>query len=154
MRIDGREFLARALTHQGKSYVWDAKGPEQFDCSGLVTYVIRECGGPELRSTHNTTKLYTMLEPWLLELERAFLRGIPTEVLSALDILPGTLVFYGEPGGVDHVMIATGDGRVFGATGGGRSTTTPKPGACVQFRATVGYRPGVRGFRKLPEVMQ
>lgn len=155
MKIDGDEYVARALTYLGRSYVWGTHGPNTFDCSGLVTRTIRDCGGPDWLATHNTVKLFSMgvLEPWLVELERAFPREIPRAVALALQVPPGTLVFYGD-GGISHVMVATGDGRVLGACGGDRTTKTPITGACVQFRPSIPYRSFVRGFRLLPEVIQ
>lgn len=152
MRIEGGVFLAHALTHLGKSYVWAAKGPNQFDCSGLVTFVLRECGGPDWRETHNTKRLFSILDPWHPELEWAFPREIPRGLAIDLRVPTGMLLFYGAPGSTSHVMIATGDGRAFGACGGDSSTVAPKPGACVQFRPSIGYRLGCRGFRQLPEL--
>lgn len=156
MRIDGFEFLARAYAYEGRPYVWGRKGPDLFDCSGLVTHVVRECGGPDWRENYSAAKLYDrgVLEPFLPELETGFPKGIPRSVALALQIPAGVLAFYGPPGSIAHVMVCTGDGRVFGSSGGDRTTLAPTPGACVQFRPSVVYRPGLRGFRLLPELVQ
>ena len=37
-------FLAAARAQLGKPYVWGAAGPNSFDCSGLVTYALRQAG--------------------------------------------------------------------------------------------------------------
>lgn len=154
MKISGQDLLTVALGKLGCPYVWGAKGATQFDCSGLVTWAILQLGGPDWRADHNTTKLFSpgVLEPLLPELERAFATGIPDEIARHLALPAGTLVFYGPPGGINHVMIAVGDGRVFGACGGGSGTLVPTAGASVQFRSNVAYRPGVRGFRTLESV--
>lgn len=153
MRIDGYEFLARAYGYEGVPYVWGAKGPRQFDCSGLITRVIHECGGPNWMVTHNSARLFEALTPWLPELEKGFPRGIPRDVALALHIPAGLVACYGV-GGISHVMVTTGDGRVFGSCGGDSRTTAPIPGAKVQFRPSLVYRPDLRGLRHLPEVSQ
>ncbi len=36
------KFIAAAKTHLGAPYVWGGKGPDSFDCSGFVYYVINK----------------------------------------------------------------------------------------------------------------
>lgn len=38
------DLLKEAATHIGKRYVWGAKGPSTFDCSGFTGYVYRQFG--------------------------------------------------------------------------------------------------------------
>lgn len=40
----GMDVLQRAMTHLGVPYVWGGNGPNGFDCSGLVKYVMNEMG--------------------------------------------------------------------------------------------------------------
>lgn len=127
-----KAFLDWCLKQEGKSYIWGAKGPDTFDCSGLVTAGIYAAGGPDWRAFWSSAVLYTNLQK--------------VETPEA-----GDLVFYGNAAGrVSHVMVVWGDGRVFGAAGGGRQTTTPSPGARVLFRRGVKYRNGFMGYRKFP----
>ncbi len=119
----------------GKLYRWGAKGPDNFDCSGLVTAGLLELGLPDWRMTHNASRLFAEL--------------VPTD-----NPLPMDLVFYGQPEHVSHVVFFYGDGRILGACGGNQGTTTNAvalaTGAAVKFRKSVNYRPDCRGFRKLP----
>lgn len=124
-------FLDTILNKEGAPYIWAAKGPDTFDCSGLVTWGIQEVGGEDLRPYHNAARLFAELEP--------------TDQPE-----PGDLCFYGPPGRINHVMVFVGDGRVYGAAGGNSSTKTPTKGAKVQFRPKVRYRPDFRGYRRLP----
>lgn len=134
--VDALRFLGKALFLEGKPYQWNAKGPLAFDCSGLVTWCLLQAGGPDLRATHNCEVLWGALEP-----------------LAAISTGDIALAFYGSPGRVEHVMIAVPDGRAYGACGGNRDTLTLQDAvrdrACVQFRRTVTYRPGLLGFRSL-----
>ncbi|MCM1378311.1 MAG: C40 family peptidase [Clostridium sp.] len=38
------DIITEAFRHLGKPYVWGAKGPSQFDCSGFTSYVYRQFG--------------------------------------------------------------------------------------------------------------
>ena len=129
-------FLDEILKKEGCPYIWAAKGPDKFDCSGLITWAIRECGGPDWRfSNGSSAHLFDKLKP--------------TD-----DPEPGDLIFYGPPHKVTHVMVYWGDGRCYGATGGDSTTVSVemanRRGARVRFRAKVKYRPDFRGFRRLP----
>lgn len=115
----------------GKPYVWGAKGPDFFDCSGLVTAGLRECGLPDWRPTHNAQRLFDTL---------------PETKTPAI----GDLAFYGPPGRITHVMVVWYDGQCLGASGGNSGTTKPTPGACVKTKKTIKYRRDFQGFRKTP----
>lgn len=127
-------FLAWALQQEGKPYRWNADGPDAFDCSGLICYGVYLIGGPDWRATHNCKRLWAELEPTTAP-------------------LPGDLVFYGPKGAPNHVMIYTGDGRVYGACGGNSDTTTLEIAlekkAKVRYCSRIHYRPDFLGFRKL-----
>ncbi len=123
---------------KGKLYVWGAKGPDYWDCSGLVTGSFHELGLGDVRATHSAARLYDELEH--VEYKRA---------------QPGDLIFYGPPDRVTHVVFLWNDGRVYGAGGGDSSTTTPEAamrrrGACVKFKDSHMYRPDLRGVRRYP----
>lgn len=131
------DFLAWLLKQQDKPYIWGGKGPDEFDCSGLVTAGLFLCGitTKDWRQTHAASTLFDSLDA--------------TEKPR-----PGDLAFYGNPVKVSHVMVCFGDGRVYGATGGHHSTISIErakyANACVKFRSAVSYRPDFRGYRKLP----
>lgn len=126
------------LAQKGKLYVWNADGPDYFDCSGLVAGAMFVLGLGDVRKTYRSVEMFAKFEPVAFKLAK-----------------PGDLVFYGSPERVSHVDFLWGDGRVFGAGGGDETTTTPelamrRRGACVRFKAHHLYRPGLRGFRKFP----
>jgi hypothetical protein len=131
-RIRLHDWLLEQL---GKPYLWAAKGMDAFDCSGLATCGLLAMGCPDWRQTHNSSKLWAVLPP-------------------TREPMPMDLSFYGPPGLVTHVMFVWGDGRVYGACGGGRLTTTLAiahvVGAKVRFRSRVDYRPDHKGFRRIP----
>jgi cell wall-associated NlpC family hydrolase len=111
--------------------------PAGLDCSGTVTcglYVATH-GKVDWRREYSAARLHAELQP--VESPR-----------------PGDLAFYGPPGRVSHVMVWWGDGRVVGASGGNRHTTSAelarRLGACVKWKKSHLYRPDFRGFRALP----
>jgi cell wall-associated NlpC family hydrolase len=96
-----------------------------FDCSGLVCYCLRMVGGPDWSASHTADRMWKELPP------------TPTP-------RPGDLAFYGQPEQATHVMLWTGDDRVYGACGGNSSTRTialaQARGARVMFKLRVDYR--------------
>ncbi len=141
-------YLEALRAQEGYPYTWptpenyySGKGlsgclyPTGRDCSGAVTFAIHAAGGPDLRSDHSSRTLWK-------------------ELMATDAPLPGDLVFYGQAGIPGHVMTLMDDGRVLGATGGNRLTTSPtlaKPiGACVRYRSGPNYRTDKLGFRVNP----
>ncbi|WP_426747238.1 NlpC/P60 family protein [Myxococcus faecalis] len=141
-------FVAFVLSQIGAPYRWGAKGERDtrtgqrsFDCSGLVTAALRHVGGPDLRDTHNTDRLWADFQP----------------VGLAGELLPGDLVLYHhhkDRRDAEHVMVHVGAGVVVGASGGGSSTRTLEDAARADARVKVydsmHYRAGLMGFRRLP----
>ena len=124
------------LAQKGKLYVYGAKGPDYWDCSGLVTGSLYALGLGDFRATHSAARLFDELEP--VEMDK---------------IKPYDLVFYGPPDRITHVLFFWHDRRVYGAGGGTNHTTTPEAamrlrGACVKFKPSHMYRPDFRGARK------
>ncbi len=129
-------FMAFLMGELDKPYIWDCKtGHPGWDCSGLATGGIFAVGGPDWRHK-NARMLFESLSP-----------------IEPPDAQPGDLVLYGGHEGHMHVMIWWGDNRVFGATGGGHSCTTPEIAkdldAKVRFKL-LSFRNDLRGFRSAP----
>lgn len=142
------DFLAAVLALDGKPYLWGGRGPDGYDCSGVVTCGLAAvgilrcpvCAVPrpkesDFRGWHNAQRLSDELP----------CTGSPR---------PGDLAVYGRAANlVTHVMVCVGDGRVFGACGGGRETTTVElaqaKGARVRYRSKPDYRVDLLGFRIL-----
>jgi len=149
-------YMDFILNQEGKYYCWptdennysgkglkNAKYPETFDCSGLVTAgLYRASGGStDYRATHNCNKLWNLLE-------------------DVAEPEMGDLAFYG-PGKnmVTHVMTVLGhigsNLAVYGACGGDSAVVTPviakAKGARVRLRNSHLYRPDFLGFKRLPK---
>ncbi|MGW1678992.1 NlpC/P60 family protein [Saccharopolyspora sp. NPDC002376] len=78
-----------ALGKQGSPYVWGAKGPSSFDCSGLTYWAYKQAGV----SLGGSTKTQVN-------------QG---RSVSASQLKPGDLIFYYSP--VSHVAIYIGNGK-------------------------------------------
>lgn len=89
-----------AITQVGKPYVWGAKGPNAFDCSGLVQAAWAAAGVPLDAGT--TSQVHD---------------GIPVAGIAALQ--PGDLLFIpgslGTPSNPRHVGLYIGDGLLVNA---------------------------------------
>jgi hypothetical protein len=74
-------FLQAVEKRLGFPVLWGQKGPDAFDCSGLVTRSLLDVGGPDLTQLENAQALH--------DHTRA-LGAEPSDIQ-----LPGDLVFYG-----------------------------------------------------------
>ena len=83
------EALKKALTQQGKPYVWGATGPSTYDCSGLVQWAYAQVGVGMPRVSRQQA-----------------LVGVP---VNFPDARPGDLLFFNDP--VTHVGFYVGDGK-------------------------------------------
>lgn len=138
--MDGKrkKLLDLAELQINKPYVWGGNGPDVFDCSGLVWFLLKQAGYAGFENDHNCAHLWDKLkhidEPKV-----------------------GDLAFYGAGKNlITHVMIYWDKcGKMLGACGGNSDVTSveiaKKKGARVRFRDTPFYRPDFLGFRKLPE---
>jgi cell wall-associated NlpC family hydrolase len=84
-------IIQLALAQVGKPYVWGAKGPEQFDCSGLVAWLYAQIG---IRIPVGTAGQWPQMQP-----------------VPPADLQPGDLVFLDTEGAgrVTHVGMLAGD---------------------------------------------
>lgn len=103
--------LAEAQKHLGKPYVWGAKGPNSFDCSGFVQYVFRQVGISAPAPTYTQEKLGTYVAKGQEQ--------------------PGDLVFFGQVGNTHHVGIYVGSGMYIHA---------PQTGDVVKYSYLSGSR--------------
>lgn len=79
-----------AMQQQDKPYVWGAKGPNAFDCSGLMTWAYAQIG---IRIPQGTAGQVPGMRP-----------------VSQAEIKPGDLIFFAIGGGeIDHVGMLIGD---------------------------------------------
>ena len=104
----GSAIVQAALTKVGCKYVWGAKGPNQFDCSGFVYWSLREAGVPSANSMCTTAAgqaQYCNNRGW---------------VISQSDLQPGDLVFWQNAtctkgdrwNEIHHAGIYIGEGKV------------------------------------------
>ncbi|MGO2083979.1 C40 family peptidase [Vagococcus sp.] len=97
-------IVAEAYKHIGKPYVWGAKGPASFDCSGFTSYVFRQAAGKEIGG-------------WTVPQESAGTR------ISLSQLQAGDLVFWGGAGATHHVGIYVGGGQYIHAPAPGQGVT-------------------------------
>jgi len=93
------EIVAKALTFLGTPYRWGGNGPNAFDCSGFVIYVLRPFG-------------VTSLPRRSRDMASA---GVH---VARADVEPGDLMFFATMGGrtVSHVGIYIGNGQLVHAS--------------------------------------
>ena len=95
------KFISVAADQMGKPYVWGASGPNSFDCSGLVTYALRQAGT-------STGRLNAA----------GFSQNSAWEKISFDNLQRGDLIFYynNSKTRVGHVGIVIGDGMMIDAS--------------------------------------
>lgn len=90
---------ATALAQRGSPYVWGAKGPTSFDCSGLIYYAWTQAGYDVGLSTYDQSRMGVQIACNLDDLD-----GTATSCWQA-----GDLIFLKYTGG-QHVAMYIGDG--------------------------------------------
>lgn len=100
-----REDAVRyALGFVGSRYVYGGSTPSGFDCSGFVQYILRNSTGVSLpRNSASQSFVGTQID--------------------ASQMQPGDLIFYAR-GGIDHVAMYIGDGKVVHAANERMGVTT------------------------------
>lgn len=102
------DVINEAKKHLGKPYVWGAAGPNSFDCSGYVSYVLKQTGlslGADRITTDTAIK---------------FLNGkgvtayqYPTNESNPKNARKGDLVFYYDKNGdALHMAFYMGEGKI------------------------------------------
>ncbi len=105
MSIARGRFCQIALSKIGNTVLWAQRGPDVFDCSGLVAWALRGVGGLDRRATHNAQ----MMADETPDLRTA---------IGPLEPLPGDLCFYGRDAAhVIHVAIWLAGDKVLSADG-------------------------------------
>lgn len=110
---NGSAIVAEAYKHIGKPYVWGAKGPDTFDCSGFTRYVYLQVTGRDIGG-------------WTVPQEGA------GTVIPVSQAQPGDLYFWGSRGSSYHVAIALGGGSYIHA---------PQPGESVKVGSVAYFAP-------------
>ena len=94
-------IAATAKNQAGKEYVLNASGPDEFDCSGLVYYVLNECG---IAVDHKDCAGYAQNEDW-------------SKIESLGDVKAGDILFFcGEDGKIRHAGIAVSSKNMIDAS--------------------------------------
>jgi len=109
--VRGR-VVAEARRHLGKRYVWGKKGPDSFDCSGLVQYVYGRAASKSVPAPSQT-------------------QCLQGRSVSEANAQPGDLVCYGRPAW--HIGIYLGGGQLLHAA-------NPTKGVVVESVAWNGSR--------------
>ena len=94
-------IAATAKNQVGKEYVLNASGPDEFDCSGLVYYVLNECG---IAVDRKDCAGYAQNEDW-------------SKIESLSDVKAGDILFFcGEDGKIRHAGIAVSSKNMIDAS--------------------------------------
>ena len=134
MRPTRETFLAAVLACEGVPYLWGGRSPRGLDCSGLVAWALYVVGGPDIRRSHWTDRLWQ-------------------ELPGVVEPQAGDLAFYGRPGDPSHVVVCLGGphDQVIGANGGNSDVVTVEIAderrARVRRREAPNYRRDLLGFR-------
>ena len=134
-----QKFVEHALSRLGSVVLWGQRGPQCFDCSGLVAHCLYGAGGVDLRKTHNAQMMAN---------------ETPNLLAASTPPAPGDLVFYGADGThVIHVAIWLAGGKVLSADGATSrvlllSQAKKDPGARVRIHDSSGFRRDWMGIHR------
>lgn len=94
-RAFGQRIVRVAASRKGSPYSYGAAGPRRFDCSGLTMWTLKRLGK---RLPHSSSAQYGRVKH-----------------IRAKQRMPGDLVFFRDGGGIYHVAIYAGRGKVWHA---------------------------------------
>lgn len=102
-------IAATAKNQVGKEYVLNASGPDEFDCSGLVYYVLNECG---IAVDRKDCAGYAQNEDW-------------SKIESLSDVKAGDILFFHSANSSDiqHAGIAVSSKNMIDASSSHRKVT-------------------------------
>jgi cell wall-associated NlpC family hydrolase len=126
MSVSGNAIVTEIEKFTGDPYVYGAAGPNSFDCSGLVQYVL--------------TKLGVSGVPRTSEQQYAWATKI-----SASDLAPGDLVFAQFPG--DNAS----PGHVGVYVGGGRVLSAEDPAQGIGYDTLADWGSAIVGYGRVPD---
>lgn len=111
----GQKIVAEALKHVGKPYVYGAKGPNAFDCSGFAQYCTRVASGGAINLPGGSSNQWTSAP------------GQRIYSMSQLQV--GDLIYICDPAYshgkiTSHVAIYMGDGMIVHAASKGVGVVT------------------------------
>lgn len=89
------ELINFAMTLRGKPYVLGAKGPNAFDCSGLLNYAVKQSLGKYSLKIDEFPRLAADIYKKVVK-------------ISPEDREPGDLIFFSENGRISHVGLYMG----------------------------------------------
>ncbi len=102
------EVIVEAKKHLGKPYVWGAAGPNSFDCSGYVSYVLKRTG-----LSLGADRITTDTAIQFLNGKGVTAYQYPTNEGSPKNAKKGDLVFYYDAqGNAIHMAIYLGNGQI------------------------------------------
>jgi cell wall-associated NlpC family hydrolase len=104
---NAQKIISLAYSKLGCAYVYGATGPNSFDCSGFVYWVVNNSGVPGLSVPRTSSSLYTKFAAY----------NIGTTVANAK---PGDIIFFSPDGtvnsGISHSAIYYGDSKMIHAS--------------------------------------
>lgn len=100
-RTKGQRVIDIAKQYIGTPYVYGGMSPSGFDCSGFAKYCFAQMG----INLNRTAADQTANGVWV----------------AKENLLPGDLVFFAPSGGISHVGIYVGDGKMIHSPSTGRS---------------------------------
>ncbi len=108
LSVNDRLRIVNLAHHlEGKRYAWDKNGPEEFDCSGFVHYVLQESLGKftfDLPYDLADMPGYSAQSLYY----RDFLRQRKARLKSCQDAKPGDIVFFPQRGNeIQHIGIVS-----------------------------------------------
>jgi cell wall-associated NlpC family hydrolase len=100
---NAQKIVNLAYSKLGSAYVYGATGPNSFDCSGFVYWVVNNSGIPGLSVPRTSSALYTKFSSY----------NIGTDIANAH---PGDIILFSRDGSIVHSAIYYKDSKMIHAS--------------------------------------